>query len=348
ELAAGFTFDFAVTSLVPGYAPGGGPLTIPATPASAVVANWTLTAAATCTAPGYGPGNFTGPLVLSEGFGGGTIPPGWSVETPSGVSWKVYTAGDPCFQFDGNRTGGSGPYAIVNSGCETQFTNDDTRLVRPPMDPSGRTSAAIQWANDFIDQNSGSVASLDVSIDGGATWTNIWQATSDIPGPGPQIADMSLAAGHANVRARFRYQGFFSWWWQVDDVKVGTFACSAVPGGLVVGHVTDANTSLGIDGATVSNPPNGGTTTTSAVTDGPQGHGFYSLFSKDGGSQSFSASFPAYQTLTRNATVIPNSTVRVDFALPAGLLTASPRPLSMIMSPGAVGNKALTLANVGT
>jgi hypothetical protein len=334
---------------VPGYAPGGGPLTIPAAPASAVVANWTLNAAATCAAPGYGPGSFSGPLVLSpRASAAERFPPGWSVETPSGVSWKVYTAGDPCFQFDGNRTGGSGPYAIVNSGCETQFTNDDTRLITPLMDLTGKTTAAIQWANDFIDQNSGSVASVDVSIDGGATWTNVWQAIHDVPGPGLQIADMSFAAGHANVRARFHYQGFFSWWWQVDDVKVGTFVCSAIPGGLVVGRVTDANTGAGLNGADVSNPPSGGSTTTYAAADGPQDDGFYSLFSQDGGTQSFSASYPAYETLTKNATVIPNATVRVDFALPAGLLQASPRPMSMIMSPGAVADKTLTLANVGT
>src|SRR5262245_28176594 len=182
----------------------------------------------------------------------------------------------------------------------------------------------------------------------GATWTNVWKATSDIPGPGLQIADMSFAAGHSNVRARFHYQGFFSWWWQVDDVKVGTFACSAVPGGLVVGRVTDANTGAGLNGATVSNPPKGGTTTTDAAAEGPQDDGFYSLFSKDGGSQSISASFPAYESLTKTATVIPNATVRVDFALPAGLLTASPRPLSIIMSPGAAQNATLTLANIGT
>ena len=172
------------------------------------------------------------------------------MQTLSGVSWKVYTGGDPCFQFEGNRTGGSGPYAIVNSGCESQFTTDDTFLVTPTLDLSGRTSAAIQWANDYvIDEFAPSIASVDVSADGGATWTNVWEQQSGLPGPGLQIADMSFAAGHASVVARFHYRGFFSRWWQVDDVKVGSFTCAVTPGGLVVGTVSDGNTGAGRDGS---------------------------------------------------------------------------------------------------
>ena len=63
---------------------------------------------------------------------------------------------------------------------------------------------------------------MDVSADGGVTWKNVWTATSDVPGPGTQIVDMSFAAGHADVRARFHYEGCFAAWWQVDDVQVGS------------------------------------------------------------------------------------------------------------------------------
>ncbi len=140
---------------------------------------------------------------------------------------------------------------MVNSGCEGPA---DTFLVTPTMDLSGRTSAAIQWANDYItDQFEPSVVSVDVSDDGGSNWTNVWTRESDVPGPGNQIADMSFAAGHANVAARFHYQGFFSRTWQVDDVKVGSFACAVTPGGLVVGTVSDANTGAGLTGATIQN-----------------------------------------------------------------------------------------------
>ena len=336
------TYDFAVTSLVPGYEPGGGPLTVTAPPSTpdAAVTNWILSASPTCTAPGYGGGAFVGPLALSEDFDGGVIPAGWSVVTASGVSWKVYTDVDPCF-ID-NATGGSGPYAMVNSGCEGPA---DTFLVTPTLDLTGRTSAAIQWANDYItDPFEPSVVSVDVSDDGGSSWTNVWKRESNVPGPGDQIADMSFAAGHSGVQARFHYQGFFSRTWQVDDVKVGSFACGVTPGGLVVGTVSDANTGAGLTGATVENQSDGGSTTSIAT---PGNAGFYSLFG-DGGSKSFKASFPAYQSVTRNVTVVPGSTTRLDFPLPAGSLNASPRPLQAFLAPGTVQDLTLTLTNTGT
>ena len=201
------SYDFTVTSLVPGYEPGGGPLAVagPLSAPNAAVANWALAVSPTCTAPGYGAGAFVGPLALSESFDAGVLPAGWSVDTRSGANWKVYTDIEPCFIENG--TGGSGPYAMVNSGCEGPA---DTFLVTPTMDLSGRTSAAIQWANDYItDQFEPSVVSVDVSDDGGSSWTNVWMRESDVRGPGDQIADMSFAAGHANAAVRFHYQGVF-------------------------------------------------------------------------------------------------------------------------------------------
>ena len=217
--------------------------------------------------------------------------------------------------------------------------------MTPTLDLSGRTSAAIQWANDYItDQFEPSVVKVDVSNDGGSNWTNVWTRESDVPGPGNQIADMSFAAGHANVAVRFHYQSFFSRTWQVDDVKVGSFACGVTPGGLVVGTVSDANTGAGLTGATIQNLTDGGSTTSFAT---PGNAGFYSLFG-DSGSKSFKASSPAYESVTRNVTVVPGSTTRLDFALPAGSLNASPRPLQAFVAPGAIQDLTLTLTNTGT
>src|SRR4029077_7753978 len=159
-------------------------------------------------------------------------------------------------------------------------TPDDSFLVTPPLDLSGKTTAAIRFASDFVDMGFGATAKVDVSSDGGATWTNIWQApTPDLPGPSSPIADLSFAAGHSDVQARFHYQGTWAWWWQVDDVLVGTYACVPTPGGLVVGTVRDANSGAGLDGATVEDVAGGAPATSFAS---PQGDGFYVLFSESG------------------------------------------------------------------
>ena len=144
ELEAGFVYDFVVTAVAPGYVPGGGPVDLSTTAQNAQVASWSLFPAPSCNAPGFGPGSFVPPLALSEGFDGGVIPPGWTVDTSFGSGWTVATGADPCGQFPGNQTGGAGPYAIVNNFCEGPFSGSS--LVTPPMDLSASTTAVIQWA----------------------------------------------------------------------------------------------------------------------------------------------------------------------------------------------------------
>ena len=45
---------------------------------------------------------------------------------------------------------------------------------------------------------------------------------------------------------------------------------------------------------------------------------------------------------------MPNAAVRLDFSLAAGLLDASPRPLSAIVSPGGTQSLTLEVSNSGT
>jgi hypothetical protein len=345
DLPDATAYTFAVTAVGQGYAAGGGAVV---TAGSPVVADWTLVAGALCNAPGYGPGSF-GPPVLAESFDAGVLPAGWTVQNDSqdgGQPWTIFSGADPCGQFSDNRTGGSGPFALVNSNCDA-FVTDDTFLVTPPIDLSSSANAAIRWANDFINTGVTAIAEVDVSADGGgATWTNVWRADETISGPGTLTADMSFAAGHAGVQARFHYQGFWAWWWQVDDVTVGPFTCLILPGGLVVGNVSDANTGLGLNGATVTNLADDSSATTVAAPG--QGDGFYSLFAAGSGSQAFEGSAQLHTSLTKNATVTLDTAVRLDFSLAAGILAAAPRPLSAVVSPGGTQSLTLDVTNTGT
>ena len=219
--------------------------------------------------------------------------------------------------------------------------------MTPPIDLTSSPNAAIQWANDFFDDVlTESLGEVDVTIDGGATWTNVWRTTQAVLGPGTVTADMTFAAGHAGVQARFHYYAFHGYWWQVDDVAIRPFSCTLLPGGLVVGNVGDANTGLGLNGATVTDLESGDTVTTVAAPG--QGDGFYSLFAAGSGSQAFEASAELYISQTKNATVTPDTAVRLDFSLPAGHLDAAPRPLSAVVSPGGTQSLMLNIVNSGT
>ena len=108
----------------------------------------------------------------------------------------------------------------------------------------------------------------------------------------------------------------------------------------------DANTGVGLNGATVTALADGSSTTT--VASPGQGDGFYSLFVAGSGSQDFEASAALHTSLTKNAAVAANAVVRLDFALPAGLLDAGPRPLSAVVSPGGTQSVTLDVSNIGT
>ena len=130
---------------------------------------------------------------------------------------------------------------------------------------------------------------------------------------------------------------------------LGDPTCVAGPGGLVVGNVLDANTSLGLNDATVAHlpqPPGDSTTSFATPEDPAQPDGMYVLYA-DAGSQSFQASLEPYTPETGGASVAAHGALRLDFHLPAGRLDASPRPLSARLYPGQSANQILDMINSG-
>ena len=101
----------------------------------------------------------------------------------------------------------------------------------------------------------GAVADVDVSTDGGASWTTVWHHEDVVPGPSHESVPLDAYAGDSSVRVRFHFTGGLTGIWEVDDVAIGTRTLQALPGGLLVGRVTDANTGAGVPGASVTSPP---------------------------------------------------------------------------------------------
>jgi hypothetical protein len=345
-LVLGTTYNFTVTSLVPGYLPGGGPLDLNLTaPAGGnVVKNWDLQVdALACNAPGY----LLDVSGYFEDFSGG-IPPSWTIDnfsTDGGLPWVGFEGADPCGQFPGNMTGGTGPYAIVNSNCDG-FVTDNTDMITPSVDLSSATQPLVRFNSDYLDC-CGSIIDVDYSTNGGANWTNIFEKTGSSD-RGPKIVSLPIdAAGASNVQARFRFNGFWAWWWQVDNVLVGEAGCIAESGGLVVGNVRDANNNAGINGATVTNTGSGQWVKTGPTpADDAQDDGFYVMFSESG-SQTFQATQTNYAPDQHTKLVVPGATQRQDFVLQSGHVTAAPSPLSARVDPNGTDDKTLTLSNSG-
>ncbi|MHC4381113.1 MAG: choice-of-anchor J domain-containing protein [Planctomycetota bacterium] len=155
--------------------------------------------------------------VLSEDFSSGVPPTGWTTIDLAGA----------------------GAFGWVNDIWTPQLRamHDydfllpaDTLLVTPVMDLSASTNTILSFLSetewvDFMAHHpfalSDGVSTVEISLDGGATWTVIW--TDDVLvdlTPVTRFVDLSAYDGMSNVQLAFRYFGLDAHTWWVDDVVV--------------------------------------------------------------------------------------------------------------------------------
>ena len=300
-----------------------------------------------CTAPGYTEG--TTPLQENFDGGNGFPPPGWNVTDPL-ANGEVWQLNDP--EGRANQTGGTGNFADINSDFYGPGGQQDTSLVTPTLDLSSGSAPFVTFHNNYIANPAfPQTVDVDVSTNGGNTWTNVWHHGGDaVPGPDLETVQLPQAANQSNVKLRFHFTSVFGFWWMIDDVTVHSGACDPVPGGLVEGNVSDLSTGNAINGATVqSNDVPTDSTKTFAVPDDPNNPGgFYFLFSSVTGSHPFTASASLHSPDTETVNVAGDNTVRQDFKLGSAHLVITPSTVSSTQVLGSTATKTLTFHNEGT
>ncbi len=293
-----------------------------------------------CDAPGYAV-TYAGDR---QTFDTTSTPAGWTVtnNTASG-GWEFDDPGSR-----GNRTGGDGDFAMVDSDHLGQGNTQDTVLTGPVVDLSAVSAPELAFDTDYK-AYANSTADVSVSVDGG-DWLSLWHHTTDnVTGPTHVEIPLSQAAGHAKVQVRFSYHGTWAYWWELDNVLLGTRTCGPVHGGLVVGQTTDANTKAGLAGVTVSTVDGKGKGVSKATPDDPNlGDGFYWLFSPATGAQQFTAAKSHYVSTSATVNVATDYTTRADFALAAGQVTVTPTAINKTVAWGGTATQKLTVKNTGT
>lgn len=274
-----------------------------------------------------------------------SAPEGWSVVNADGTvgGWDF---SDP--RKRNNHTGGSGAFAMVDSDSYGSNKHQDSLLISPVYDFSGYSAPEIAFDTEFR-SHAGQTASVDITTDGGSTWTPVWTGTTTLTGPSHVQIPLTSYADASAVQLRFHFTGSWGWWWQVDNVHVGDRKYLPVTGGLVAGTVTDANTGDGIVGVTVTNTdaPKQSAVTAATPDDPALGDGFYWMFSDTAGTHPFTAVKSKYTSGTKNVRVAVDSTTEGDYKLKAGRLTFTPAAVDKTLAWGATGTQKLTVKNTG-
>ncbi|WP_328997780.1 carboxypeptidase regulatory-like domain-containing protein [Kribbella sp. NBC_00709] len=314
NLLQGADYTLHIASVESGYQPVDKAVTVGT---SDVTEDATVTTALACTALGYQVAR----VGATQTFDAKKIPAGWKVTNTSlhlpGYDYQPgWVFNNPAAR--SNDTGGKGNFAIVDSDHDGQHNIQNTQLVSPVVNLSAAATPAIEFASD-LEPAVNSTATVDVSINGGTTWTNVWRiaGSAGVPAAGTVVVPLPQAAHKARVQVRFGYTGQWSKWWAVDNVFVGNRTCTAEAGGLVAGQVTDDH-GAGLNGAVVTSLTNPSRpTATVATPDDPNiGDGLYWLFSTTG-RQTFTATMDGYNTQTATTTVSNDKTTQLPFSLQA-------------------------------
>ena len=339
-------YTLQVTPVAPGYQAATQRVTVGTTN---ITQNITIPVdATTCVAPGYGITDTGGITERFNGWTGSTPQDGWTVtdNNGSGDSWAF--GNDPTSE--GEPPGSDGQFAIADSNRYYGSSPMDTSLVSPVVNLSGVSSPDIGFDASYLPDISGQTADVDLSLDGGQTWTTVWQQTTTafqgfVNVPIPQAADQS------DVQVRFHYIAgtSYTWYWSLDNVAIGgDVGCNPLPGGLVAGVAKDANTGQALNAAEVSSvaaPADFGIT--AAAPDDPGlPNGFYELFSSLTGRHKFTVTETRYQPGTKAATVMADAVTRENFTLQAGHLSVTPSLPGTVAMGGTV-TKQLTITNTG-
>lgn len=348
-LAEGFTYTMQVDAWLDGYptveqvvAPLTGNATIDFALDVDVIA---------CAAPGYGSGSV--PL-LEDSFDTITAFPaeGWDVVDTSGTAGNWATSATTVHP-SGQPPHSGAKLAYFNSW--TASSGNATRLYRTAgVDLSASSGVAVSlWMyHDSGYSSSNDRVQVQVSTDGGTTWTDVGAPISRYDGSiGWKKHLVSLDAytgpGYTDVRLGLNAISAFGNDIHIDDVAISEIGCAApLDGGLVIGQVNDLNTGDPLTGAEVMND-GGYSTDTAATEDTAVGDSFYTLFSRSG-SHVFTATFPMRADGYATVNVVDGGVVVQDFQLGAGQLSADPAAVAVTLELGATDSTSFDLNNTGT
>jgi hypothetical protein len=117
-------------------------------------------------------------------------------------------------------------FCMSNSDSQGSVGTTNTELISPVFSLVGYTDATLSFWHYYRGWSSG-VATVEVSIDGGTTYTilpgNSWSTVTQGTSTAfvNVVLNLSSYIGQANMKIRFKYSNAqYGWYWAIDNVKV--------------------------------------------------------------------------------------------------------------------------------
>jgi hypothetical protein len=140
--------------------------------------------------------------------------PAWTTRTSPYVYGLTFSSND------------NSQFIMSNSDSGGGAGTTNTQLISPVFSLVGYTDATLSFWHYYRGWISGT-ASVEVSIDGGTTYTVLpnssWSTgtTGTSTGFVNKIVNLSAYVGQANMKIRFNYaNATYGWYWAIDNVKV--------------------------------------------------------------------------------------------------------------------------------
>ena len=152
--------------------------------------------------------------IFNEGAESGAT--GWTYVTSSGSGWAIETTTD-------SRSGAK--RFKTNVGYTTYLNSADWSVVSPLFSLGGKSSATLTFYNKYKTESGYDYAIVEVSTNGGSTWTQLRKVSgqsSGYPSWAPQVSlSLTPYVGNTSCKIRFRMttdSSVADWGYAVDDI----------------------------------------------------------------------------------------------------------------------------------
>jgi hypothetical protein len=186
----------------------------------------------------------TSHTVLTENFNGAA--PGWTQlnlstgGTPAAAAWTLRPNGYVYASVTFNSNDAT-QFAMSNSDAQGSGGATETYLISPMFNTVGYSTLSVSYYHYYRDiGDAGDNARVQISTDGGSTWTTVVTHTTTQGAPAGFVLathNLNPYVGFNRVQLRFYYQATWDWYWCVDNVSItgtsniSTWSWSSTPSG---------------------------------------------------------------------------------------------------------------------